>query len=162
MANRTVKLYGELSSPTGSVTAIINFNNQQVFSGAINTSDAELPSSPESTTVIATFDVDEEIVGSVPFSVSVTGGAIMAQRMEATHMVALSDAVTETSEEYTSFQQYSIGGWSDKDTVRVDGVPMGTDNSHTGSWPIAVLDGQVMECNYSIASIASLPATAPA
>jgi len=157
MANRTVKVYGNVLS--GPVNLTISINNVQVFSGSVAAAGNAIPAETQE---LASFDLDEAIGSPLAATFVVSGGDITVQRLEANHLTSLGPVlddngnatdvtITETSPEYTDFGGYSQGGWADKSSIMIDGESHGgTDNSYEGSWHIQVSDGETMTCNFSV------------
>ena len=151
MANRTVKVYGNVLSESANLT--ISMNNVQVFSGSVAAAGNAIPAETQE---LASFDLDEAIGSPLAATFVVSGGNITVQRLVANHLVPLGErqdgtTITETSPEYTDFGGYSQGGWADKSSIMIDGESHGgTDNSYEGSWHIQVSDGETMTCNFSV------------
>ena len=169
MANRTVKVYGNVLS--GPVNLTISINNVQVFSGSVAAAGNAIPAETQE---LASFDLDEAIGSPLAATFVVSGGDITVQRLEANHLTSLGPVlddngnatdvtITETSPEYTDFGGYSQGGWADKSSIMIDGVAQGDITSSvygpsefdlneesTGSWHIKVRDGETMTCNFIV------------
>ena len=163
MANRTIKLYGNVLSESANLT--ISMNNVQVFSGSVAAAGNAIPAETQE---LASFDLDEAIGSPLAATFVVSGGNITVQRLVANHLVPLGErqngtTITETSPEYMAFGGYSQGGWADKSSIMIDGVAQGDITSSvygpsefdlneesTGSWHIKVRDGETMTCNFSV------------
>jgi len=165
MANRTVKVYGNVVS--GPVNLTVSINNIEVFSEVVAAIAAEMQ-------VLATFELDEAIGSPLAATFVVSGGDITVQRLEANHLTSLGPVldkdgnatdviITETSTKYTEFRDYSGGGWADKSDIVINGVAQGDITSSvygpsefdlneesTGSWHIKVRDGETMTCNFIV------------
>ena len=156
MANRTIKLYGGAFSDTGDVTVVMTFNGIEVFNGTVTTATLAAENALEVDELLE-FEVDDSISGTVPVSISPSNGNISVQRFVGNHCMALGthgDAtITETSEEYTSFNEMNDGAYTDKTNVTINSDPKTITDAYGGSWIIPVHDGETINFDTNIAPI---------
>jgi len=155
MANRTIKLYGGAFSDTGDVTVVMTFNGIEVFNGTVTTATLAAENALEVDELLE-FEVDDSISGTVPVSISPSNGNISVQRFVGNHCMALGthgDAtITETSEEYTSFDDLG-DGYTDKTNVTINSDPITITDAYDGSWIIPVHGGETINFDTNIAPI---------
>ena len=155
MANRTIKLYGGAFSDTGDVTVVMTFNGIEVFNGTVTTATLAAENALEVDELLE-FEVDDSISGTVPVSISPSNGNISVQRFVGNHCMALGthgDAtITETSEEYTSFDDLG-DGYTDKTNVTINSDPITITDAYDGSWIIQVDGGEVISFDTTIKAV---------
>jgi len=155
MANRTIKLYGSAFSDSGDVSVNVSFNGVEVFNGTVTTLGMASKNALEVGELLS-FEVDDSISGSVPVSIRPSNGDITVQRFVGNHCMALGthgDAtITETSEEYTSFNDLGEG-YTDKQNITKNADPFVLSDAYEGSWIIEVDGGEVLNFDTNIAPI---------
>jgi len=155
MANRTIKLHGSAFSDSGDVSVNVSFNGVEVFNGTVTTLGMASKNALEVGELLS-FEVDDSISGSVPVSIRPSNGDITVQRFVGNHCMALGthgDAtITETSEEYTSFDDLG-DGYTDKTNVTINSDPITITDAYDGSWIIPVHGGETINFDTNIAPI---------
>jgi len=155
MANRTIKLHGSAFSDSGDVSVNVSFNGVEVFNGTVTTLGMASKNALEVGELLS-FEVDDSISGSVPVSIRPSNGDITVQRFVGNHCMALGthgDAtITETSEEYTSFNDLGEG-YTDKQNITKNADPFVLSDAYEGSWIIEVDGGEVLNFDTNIAPI---------
>jgi len=155
MANRTIKLHGSAFSDSGDVSVNVSFNGVEVFNGTVTTLGMASKNALEVGELLS-FEVDDSISGSVPVSIRPSNGDITVQRFVGNHCMALGthgDAtITETSEEYTSFNDLGEG-YTDKQNITKNSDPFVLSDAYEGSWIIQVDGGEVLNFDTNIAPI---------
>jgi len=155
MANRTIKLHGSAFSDSGDVSVNVSFNGVEVFNGTVTTLGMASKNALEVGELLS-FEVDDSISGSVPVSIRPSNGDITVQRFVGNHCMALGthgDAtITETSEEYTSFDDLGEG-YTDKQNITKNADPFVLSDAYEGSWIIEVDGGEVLNFDTNIAPI---------
>lgn len=156
MATRTVKLIGKCLNPAD---AVFTFNGNEVFNGALNTStgDEEVE--------LLSFDIDRGIHGSIPSSLTVTGGDITVITLSNNFVLAETDAVLAedgvtvvtpavTEEDANDRYDWIADGSDDaKSNVFINGEaydkgPVG--DEQTGAWHIYLDDGNTLTCDWNM------------
>ena len=74
MANRTFRVYGQAYAETGDVTAVLTVGGVEVFNGALAHSDNEIDGQPTISDLQFQFELDEDTVGELSYSLEVTNG----------------------------------------------------------------------------------------
>ena len=74
MANRTFRVYGQAYAETGDVTAVLTVGGVEVFNGALAHSDHEIDGQPTVSDLQFQFELDEDTVGELSYSLEVTNG----------------------------------------------------------------------------------------
>jgi len=155
MANRTIKLHGSAFSDSGDVSVNVSFNGVEVFNGTVTTLGMASKNALEVGELLS-FEVDDSISGSVPVSIRPSNGDITVQRFVGNHCMALGthgDAtITETSEEYTSFDDLG-DGYTDKTNVTINSDPITITDAYDGSWIIQVDGGEVISFDATIKAV---------
>lgn len=78
MTTRTVQLIGKAYNTTGTLDVSLWVNNVELFNGTVEASTDPVPSSlrRQDAEVVFTFDLSTDIVGTVPFLVTIEGGPL--------------------------------------------------------------------------------------
>ena len=75
MANRTFRVYGQAYAETGDVTAVLTVGGVEVFNGALAHSDEDREDGPPTVSDLQfQFELDENTVGELSYSLEVTNG----------------------------------------------------------------------------------------
>ena len=75
MANRTFKVYGQAYAEAGDVTAVLTVGGVEVFNGALAHSDKDREGGPPTISDLQfQFELDEDTVGELSYSLEVTNG----------------------------------------------------------------------------------------
>ena len=74
MANRTFRVYGQAYAEEGDVTAVLTVGGVEVFNGALAHSDNEIDGPPTVSDLQFQFELDENTVGELSYSLEVTNG----------------------------------------------------------------------------------------
>jgi hypothetical protein len=161
MATRTIKFNGKAYSTTGDVSVTLNFNGSQVYSGTVTTVSGETPTKPIDTDVLFTFETTTDVTGSIPLSISVTGGSLMFDSLfgnysgkEVDNTDPDNPIVVNPPEEVWSDMNTNTVASDGKNNVAIDGIaqirnPI-TDEEAGGEWFYIIPDGSTLTCDYVI------------
>lgn len=183
MATRTIKLMGKAYSTSGDVSLVVNFNNAEVFNGTVTTENTSAPLKGDTGVELASWTVDTAITGSIPLSITVSGGDfqfndlignytgfVIQETTPGTSDVVNGEYVfTENLETYFSALNNNTELSDGKDNVsfsEVDGAPQQrqvVDTAEVGDWVYTIKDGVTFSCNFVIdASLNVLTLPTPA
>jgi len=81
MATRTIQFMGKAYSTEGDVSAVVNFNGVEVYSGPVNTVNSEVPAQPDIAEELFTFTVDTGITGLIPMTIVSSGGTCIFKEL---------------------------------------------------------------------------------
>lgn len=76
MANRTFKVYGQAYAASGDVNVTMTVGGTEVFNGAVNDSTTVRDAPPTVENHLWTYELDENTVGNLAVSITVTGGEL--------------------------------------------------------------------------------------
>jgi hypothetical protein len=170
MATRTIRFMGKAYSTDGDVSAVVNFNGVEVYSGPVNTVNSEVPEQPTESEQLFTFTTSTDVTGSIPITVACSGGTLVfndlignytgytLERDEAGDLVVVDDAyVVEVAPVDTNGDlNFNTAESDGKNNVVVDPdqgdgqVRVVINEGEEGDWHYKVWDGSTLTCDFVI------------
>ena len=152
MANKTIKFYGKGYSADGTDCAvIITFNGNTVYTGTVPTTDDnttiqfEMPQG-----VLASFEVDEGLYGTVPVTIEVTAGDYVVSSY------AESSGAGNPADPAEYYVLSNIGPNTDnRSNVQIDGIAQTKgplEETLTGPWWWTINNGSTLSADFLIKS----------
>lgn len=162
MTNRTFRFYAQAFSQSGPVSVTAKFNGEQVYSGELSTVNAPAPATPTDLHGVAFEYVGHtDIVGQIPFELTVQGGTVFFGKVEANYSgfslnINNPDSDNPTAVVAVAPEDYwnNVSKPSDisdgKTNVTINGVEqlrVLLDQTQTGPWWYTIPNNNTLACN---------------
>ena len=170
MADRTIRIYGKAwGDPSNPATISVNWNGQTVYNGVVDTADGSPDSRVPfaSMTMLYTWTISTDVVGQVPFSITVTNGSLAFNCFHGNYMGNVYNSeippviVTPSIDNFQSLSGPSTPESDGKNNVEIAGISYvrnPTDEQESsGSWTWLINPGETLTCDAVVIAAKDVP-----